>query len=266
MKGVKGMIRRNIALTAIIFLLSFHSVSHADDFLRAKLWGAAVDSFVPDSGFITSFKVYQSADWNVLYAFNEFGDSGAIFQTRLWGTGVQDFLPADYIDSLKCLQNGDSVFLVAHSLDNTEGKVALSRIAGLGFQTTGAAPGSAINAILKTGPDSDGYCYLGISIAPVGINHGEKPPPTLPQRLDLTVFPNPFFDFCAITYTMPQTAQAILTIYDCSGRIVARLVSAKKSRGAHTIYWDGAASAPGIYFVKMKVGESRKMQKILLIK
>ena len=58
-----------------------------------------------------------------------------------------------------------------------------------------------------------------------------------------------------------------LVIYDLLGRNVATLVNEMKTQGSHEVIWNASGFASGVYFCKIKAGDSRIItQKMLLMK
>ncbi|MCI0698634.1 choice-of-anchor J domain-containing protein [candidate division KSB1 bacterium] len=74
-------------------------------------------------------------------------------------------------------------------------------------------------------------------------------------------YPNPFNPETTIRYNMPFKGQALLAIYDLTGRRVAQLEAGVKNAGEYVIRWDGRDSAgnsvtSGIYFYRLEVKSS----------
>jgi len=64
-------------------------------------------------------------------------------------------------------------------------------------------------------------------------------------------YPNPFNPTTAIEYQLPEAAKITMKVYDILGREVATLVDGEVDEGYHTVTFDGARYASGIYFVRM---------------
>jgi hypothetical protein len=83
--------------------------------------------------------------------------------------------------------------------------------------------------------------------------------------------PNPFRAETAITYQVPVAGEVALAIVDAQGRHVRTLVLAGVDAGLHRETWDGTdesgTRAPsGIYFAKLRAGESVSFQKVALVR
>ena len=89
--------------------------------------------------------------------------------------------------------------------------------------------------------------------------------------IDSKVYPNPSNSTFVINYSMPEAAFVSLNIYDILGREVTQLKSSYQKSGNHKTTWDGRdfsnnRSSPGIYFLKIQIGDHQSNQKIILLK
>ncbi len=78
--------------------------------------------------------------------------------------------------------------------------------------------------------------------------------------------PNPFNPSTSLSFTLPEAGQVELTIFDVSGREVARLVNGWLNAGLHTCVWDAEGLPSGLYFSRLKAGSAVRTEKLLLIK
>ena len=88
---------------------------------------------------------------------------------------------------------------------------------------------------------------------------------------NLTNFPNPFNPSTKISFSLKNSSNVKLTVYNIKGQRVTTLVDKHFENGAHTVTWNGKDSnnrsvASGIYFFKITAGKSSAMKKMLLIK
>jgi hypothetical protein len=94
--------------------------------------------------------------------------------------------------------------------------------------------------------------------------------PGVPQpRGVLTAGPNPFRRTAAISYELPASGQAQLTVYNSAGAEVKRLATGLQSQGMHSAVWDGTDErgrlvGQGLYFCRLTNGESAEAQKLVL--
>ncbi|MEO0093166.1 MAG: FlgD immunoglobulin-like domain containing protein, partial [candidate division WOR-3 bacterium] len=84
-------------------------------------------------------------------------------------------------------------------------------------------------------------------------------------------FPNPFKFRANIRFQLPVQSEALLTIYDITGRAVRRLLDEVKEPGEHTVVWDGKDDrgktlAQGIYFYRLKANRFSETKRLVLIR
>ncbi|MGB8657062.1 MAG: T9SS type A sorting domain-containing protein [Candidatus Zixiibacteriota bacterium] len=84
-------------------------------------------------------------------------------------------------------------------------------------------------------------------------------------------YPNPFNQTTKIEFTVAKSGFVILTIYDILGRKVRALVGEHLSSGHKSVLWDGKNDegkeiASGIYFCRLRVGDSSEIKKLVLLK
>ncbi|MFQ5631246.1 MAG: FlgD immunoglobulin-like domain containing protein, partial [bacterium] len=84
-------------------------------------------------------------------------------------------------------------------------------------------------------------------------------------------YPNPFNPETKIRYSLPQTNNVSLKIYNINGDIIRTLVNAKVEAGEHFIRWDGTDNngflvASGVYYYELMVGTFRQVNKMTLIR
>lgn len=75
-------------------------------------------------------------------------------------------------------------------------------------------------------------------------------------------YPNPFNPSTEIRFALPEAAHVRLSIYDVTGREVARLVDQSMPSGHHRVTWDAGHLASGIYLYRLTAGafvETRRM-------
>jgi hypothetical protein len=85
--------------------------------------------------------------------------------------------------------------------------------------------------------------------------------PTLAQN-----FPNPFNPSTSITYSIPRAAPVKLTVYDMLGRQVETLVNQNQVAGEYSALWETKNQASGVYLYVLEVGDTRLVQKMILMK
>ena len=82
----------------------------------------------------------------------------------------------------------------------------------------------------------------------------------------LSAFPNPFNDETEISFTLFESSEIELSVYDISGREVVRLAAGFRNPGSHTVNWKADAIPSGIYFVRLRAGNHSHIIKVGLVK
>jgi hypothetical protein len=80
------------------------------------------------------------------------------------------------------------------------------------------------------------------------------------------VRPNPFNATTVITYGLPASASADLSIYNLQGSLVTTLVTGTKVPGWHRVLWDASGLPSGIYIVRLHSGSFTASTKMVLTK
>ncbi len=78
--------------------------------------------------------------------------------------------------------------------------------------------------------------------------------------------PNPFNPTTTINFTIPQAGRVNVDVYNVAGQKVDTLVNDSMEAGNHTVTFDGANLAAGVYFYTVKAGEFSRTMKMTLLK
>lgn len=122
-----------------------------------------------------------------------------------------------------------------------------------------------ITAVYSTG-ESEASNVVTVEIEDV---HADN---TLVYKTELIGnYPNPFNPDTKIRYSLNDSQQVDIKIYDIKGRLIRNLVSQKQNAGYHTIKWNGKDDkgitvASGIYLVRLSTYETNESHRILLLK
>ena len=86
-----------------------------------------------------------------------------------------------------------------------------------------------------------------------------------------TNYPNPFNPTTTISYSLQETAPAVLEIYNVKGQLVKTLVNQVHAGGEHQVVWNGVDDAgnsvgSGVYFFKLRSGKFSSSKKMVLMK
>lgn len=79
-------------------------------------------------------------------------------------------------------------------------------------------------------------------------------------------YPNPFNPSTNINFSLPESQQVSLKIYDISGREIATLIDGFKSIGEHSVSFDASNLSSGVYIYQLKAGNRVDTKRMLLIK
>lgn len=79
-------------------------------------------------------------------------------------------------------------------------------------------------------------------------------------------FPNPFNPVTTIAYTVPQTADVDLSLFNINGQLVATIVDRLQGPGSYTINWNAADQPSGVYFYRIVAGSYSDVKKCVLLK
>ncbi len=84
-------------------------------------------------------------------------------------------------------------------------------------------------------------------------------------------YPNPFNPSTTIRFQLPERSRVTLSIYDVSGREVARLIDGEQGEGIHMVSWqgldrEGREVGSGVYFYSLKADGLEITRKMILIR
>ena len=138
-------------------------------------------------------------------------------------------------------------------------------VSGSNFTTSAADTGRGRIIFNKT----DTTAFITVIENPLSLDNQQF----LPTQFILeTNAPNPFNNQTKISFQLPKTTQATLTIYDIAGRKVKELVNNRTfTPGRHSVVWDGTDTigrvvGTGIYLYEIRSELGRAVRKMLLVK
>ena len=79
-------------------------------------------------------------------------------------------------------------------------------------------------------------------------------------------FPNPFNPSTKIKYSIPQSSQVTIKVFDILGNEIETLVSEEKPTGAYELNWNAEQLPSGIYFYQLRAGSFIETKKMILLK
>jgi hypothetical protein len=78
--------------------------------------------------------------------------------------------------------------------------------------------------------------------------------------------PNPVGARTRLGFAVPVAGRVTLTVFDVSGRAVARLLDEVLDAGRHSVTWDAAGVASGVYYARIAAGGDRRSQKLVVLR
>lgn len=96
--------------------------------------------------------------------------------------------------------------------------------------------------------------------------------PQLPTEYSLSQnYPNPFNPNTSVQFTVPNTSDVIIKVFDMLGQEVRTLFAGEVERGTYTVNWDGmnnngAKMSSGSYVYRMTAGDFVQSKKMILMK
>jgi hypothetical protein len=86
------------------------------------------------------------------------------------------------------------------------------------------------------------------------------------NEMSFSAWPNPFSAFTTFTYTLEESSQVLLQMFDGYGRLVDEPVNAFQPRGEHYLQWNAGRLLSGIYYCRLTAGKQSMSGKIIKIK
>jgi len=88
----------------------------------------------------------------------------------------------------------------------------------------------------------------------------------LPASFTLKASPNPAGSRTQISFNLPVSTEAELSIFNIAGQKVATLAQGPMTAGAHSVEWKAGNVPNGVYFYQLQTGSRSVSQKIVVIK
>ena len=141
------------------------------------------------------------------------------------------------------------------------------------YQVNATAPGYAdYTSPILTVIDSPVFHNVGMQPSAGKGTSVERPSPpegrgTLPDAALLHQnYPNPFNPSTTITYALLTPSEITLTVHNLLGQEVARLVHDVQQPGEHSVRFDAGDLPSGVYFYRLKAGQSTAVKKMTLVR
>lgn len=89
----------------------------------------------------------------------------------------------------------------------------------------------------------------------------------MPKEYNLSQnYPNPFNPSTKIRFSLPQSADVKLTVFDITGKVVAELANGNFNAGTYEADWNAAMLSSGTYFYRLTAGRYTETKKMILVK
>jgi hypothetical protein len=135
------------------------------------------------------------------------------------------------------------------------------------FSTTDTIRIMAIVENVVEDPNGDPNNYSEIEVSYCSVTSVEIESTLLPSVYSLEQnYPNPFNPSTEIKYSLPQSSNVIIKVFDILGKEIETLVNEEKQTGAYKITWYTENLPSGIYFYQLKAGSFVETKKMLLMK
>lgn len=79
-------------------------------------------------------------------------------------------------------------------------------------------------------------------------------------------YPNPFNPSTKIRYSVPQSSNVVIKVFDILGNEIETLVNEDKSVGSYEITWYADNLPSGIYFYQLQAGSFVETKKMILLR
>ncbi len=108
---------------------------------------------------------------------------------------------------------------------------------------------------------------VGESQSSYSVDLLEDPAYVSPDRFYLSPnYPNPFNSSTTIEYHLSEVAHVTIKVYNILGQELETLVNSEKPAGYHSVKWNAANFASGIYFYRITAGTFTGVKKMALIR
>ncbi|MBK9228892.1 MAG: T9SS type A sorting domain-containing protein [Ignavibacteria bacterium] len=78
--------------------------------------------------------------------------------------------------------------------------------------------------------------------------------------------PNPFNPVTIIRFKLPEDAFAEVSVFDITGKMIAKIAEGVHTKGYHKYVFDAASFSSGAYYVRLKTDNNTLVRRIMLVK
>lgn len=237
------------------------------DFITGR-WFGLIYIYLNENGLFnivpdwSSDQQYSLVVENIVFADIDNGEELPAFETFL-GDGQRKLFHL----SDRYLQGIDQVVVAGVELPLTGYCYSLQD----SWVSLAAAPDDSVTIFYRTSDTKDmavsnwgGSTYIFTNTGGTAIFDGFVQTPDA-VRLH-QAYPNPFNVQTNFSFTLEKPGHVALTVYDLAGRLIGTLASGNYPQGDHSLIFDGADLASGVYFYRLQAGQFSDTKKMLLIK
>jgi hypothetical protein len=178
-----------------------------------------------------------------------------------------EFTKGDSISISWTSENVSSINILYLSDDSDVETMIVQNVdASLGQYSEWTAPENIdkLSVMVRDADDDNVYDQSGIFYLRMGTDIEES---WIPYTFILyNNYPNPFNPSTKITFSIPEAAEVELAVFDLLGRRIETLINGKLTSGMHSINFDGAGLASGVYIYRLVAGGTSITRKMVLNK
>jgi len=112
-----------------------------------------------------------------------------------------------------------------------------------------------------TGDEVSEYVLYNPWLTELGIEEGVSS-----VNLELSLTPNPFTASSTISFDTPASGNAVLKVFDLSGRLVETLIAGDIQEGSHSVALNADGYSPGIYLIRLQAGPTVQTERCVLLR
>ena len=206
----------------------------------------------------------------VYYTYLFAGSNDGVFLSTNNGTS---WIPAGLQDTLVSALTfyGTNLFAGTSDILGNSGGVFLSNNNGINWTDVNSGlPNTGILALTISGTNLfAGTVNSGVWRRPLSemITEVENERNEIPTQFSLTQnYPNPFNPSTKIRYSVPQSSNVKIKVFDILGNEIETLVNEEKLVGTYEITWSAQSLPSGVYFYKMQADGFVEAKKIILLR
>jgi hypothetical protein len=131
---------------------------------------------------------------------------------------------------------------------------------------TGNLPSAAVDAAYSAFDRHLYVCTANDGVHRFGpVTSATEDVPTI-ATTTLEAWPNPFNPQVSIGWFLPRDGAGRLAIYDLAGRLVATLQEGTFTAGDHTLTWNAAGEASGVYVARLETDQGLASARLVLVR